>query len=169
MPAFGLASAGAILAGQAIGRDARDAVWPQVKTTLLCTMTWMGAVGVIYAVFPGRVLALFASDASGQLVVIGTTMLMISAFWQLTDAIAMTLAETLRAAGDTAWTAAVRTVLAWLVFTPAAFVIVTRLGGGPNGAMLCLVGYLGLLAAALALRFRSGAWKRIVLLEPKLI
>jgi len=169
MPAFGLASAGAILAGQAIGSDAREAVWPQVKATLLCTMTWMGAIGLIYAVFPGRVLALFASDHSGRLVAIGTTMLMISAFWQLTDAIGMTLAETLRAAGDTAWTAGARTVLAWAVFTPAAFLTVRQFGGGPVGAMVCLVGYLSLLATALAWRFRSGAWKRIVLIEPRLV
>jgi MATE family multidrug resistance protein len=169
MPAFGLASAGAILAGQAIGREARDAVWPQVKTTLTCTMTWMGAIGLVYAVFPGRVLSLFASAQSGRLVAIGTTMLMISAFWQLTDAIGMTLAETLRAAGDTAWTAGARTVLAWAVFTPVAFVVVTRFGGGPVGAMLCLVGYLGLLSLALAWRFHSGAWKRIVLIEPTLV
>jgi hypothetical protein len=40
---------------------------------------------------------------------------------------------------------------------------------GPIGAMLCLVGYLGLLALALAWRFRSGAWKRIALIEPKLV
>jgi MATE family multidrug resistance protein len=169
MPAFGLASAGAILAGQAIGRDARDAVWPQVKVTLLCTMTWMGAIGVLYAVFPGRVLALFASETSGQLVAVGTTMLMISAAWQLTDAIGMTLAETLRAAGDTAWTAGARLLLAWAVFTPSAFLVVRWLGGGPVGAMLCLVAYLGLLATALASRFRSGAWKRIALVEPKLV
>lgn len=173
MPAFGLASAGAILAGQAIGRDARDAVWPQVKATLVCTMAWMGAIGLVYAVFPGRVLSLFASDTSsdtsGDLVAIGTTMLVISAAWQLTDAVGITLAETLRAAGDTAWTAAARLILAWVVFTPAAFLVVLRFGGGPVGAMLCLVGYLGLLASALAWRFRSGAWKRITLLEPRLI
>jgi MATE family multidrug resistance protein len=169
MPAFGLASAGAILAGQAIGRGARDAVWPQVKVTLLCTMTWMGAIGVVYAVFPAQVLSLFASHASGQLVAIGTTMLVISAAWQLTDAIGMTLSETLRAAGDTTWTAAARVVLAWAVFTPSAFLIVTRFHGGPIGAMLCLVGYLGLLAIAFAWRFKSGAWKRIELIEPKLV
>jgi MATE family multidrug resistance protein len=169
MPAFGLASAGAILAGQAIGRDARDAVWPQVKVTLLCTMTWMGVIGVVYAAFPAHVLSLFASDTSGQLVAIGTTMLVISAAWQLTDAVGMTLAETLRAAGDTTWTAAARIVLAWAVFTPSAFLVVTRLHGGPIGAMLCLVGYLGLLAVALAWRFRSGAWQRIELIEPKLV
>jgi MATE family multidrug resistance protein len=169
MPAFGLASAGAILAGQAIGRKAKDAVWPQVKVTLLCTMSWMGAIGLGYALFPVRVLSLFASDRSGQLVTIGATMLVISAAWQLTDAIGMTLAETLRAAGDTAWTAAARIVLAWAVFMPSAFVIVTRLHGGPVGAMLCLVGDLGLFALMVAWRFKSGAWKRIELFEPTLV
>ncbi len=169
MPAFGLASAGAILAGQAIGRGARDAVWPQVKVTLLCTMTWMGAIGIVYAVAPAHVLSLFASDRSGRLVAIGTTMLVISAAWQLTDAISMTLAEALRAAGDTTWTAAARLILAWVVFTPAAFLVVNTFGGGPIGAMLCLVGYLALLTVALAWRFRSGAWKHIQLIEPKLV
>jgi MATE family multidrug resistance protein len=169
MPAFGLASAGAILAGQAIGRGDRAAVWPQVKATLACTMVWMGAIGATYAVFPGQLLSLFASDRSGELVAIGTTMLVISAAWQLTDAIGITLAETLRAAGDTGWTAAARLILAWLVFTPAAFLIVLRFGGGPAGAMLCLVGYLVLLAGALAWRFRSGAWKRIELIDPALV
>ncbi|HEY6178106.1 MAG TPA: MATE family efflux transporter [Kofleriaceae bacterium] len=169
MPAFGLASAGAILAGQAIGRGERAAVWPQVKVTLAFTMAWQGAIGVLYVVFPHDVLALFASERAGDLVAIGTTMLVVSAAWQLTDAIAMTLAETLRAAGDTAWPATARLILAWLVFVPAAFLVVLRFAGGPNGAMLCLVGYLGLLAGALAWRFRGGAWKRIDLIEPRLV
>jgi MATE family multidrug resistance protein len=169
MPAFGLASAGAILAGQAIGRGDRSAVWPQVKVTLACTMTWMGAIGVLYLVFPGDVLSLFSSARSGELVAIGTSMLVISAAWQLTDAVGMTMTETLRAAGDTAWPATARLVLAWLLFTPAAFLVVLRFAGGPIGAMLCLVGYLGLLATALAWRFRTGAWKQIELIEPQLV
>jgi MATE family multidrug resistance protein len=169
MPAFGLASAGAILVGQAIGAGDRGRVWPQVKATLLCTMTWMGAIAVLYVVFPDRVLALFDSEHAGQLVAIGSTMLAISAAWQLTDAINMTLAEALRAAGDTLWPAATRLVLAWLVFVPSAYLIVTRWGQGPVGAMLCLVGYLGLLSISLAWRFRSGAWKQIQLIEPALV
>ena len=40
---------------------------------------------------------------------------------------------------------------------------------GAVGAMLCLVGYLVLLAALLALRFRSGRWRQIELIEPKLL
>ena len=170
MPAFGLASAGAILAGTAIGRGERDAVWPQVKLALTCNIAWMGAIGLIYVAIPDRLLVLFDSEhRSPNLVAIGTTMLAISAAWQVFDATAMTLAETLRAAGDTFWTAAARLALAWLVFTPAAFLAVDVWHGGPNAAMACLVGYLALLSAALAWRFRSGAWRRIELIEPKLV
>jgi MATE family multidrug resistance protein len=170
MPAFGLASAGAILAGQAIGRGERDAVWPQVKMTLLCTMTWMGAIGVLYLAMPVPLMDLFNEGGrSAALVTTGATMLAISAAWQLFDAIGITLSETLRSAGDTFWTAAARFVLAWAVFLPASFYVVRVLDGGALGAMACLVGYLALLAGAFAYRFRSGAWRRIELIEPKLV
>jgi MATE family multidrug resistance protein len=170
MPAFGLASAGAILAGVSIGRGERDTVWPQVKLTLTCTAIWMVTISSIYVAFPERVLSIFAPDHdAGQLVAIGSGMLVFSALWQVFDAVGITLTETLRAAGDTAWTATARLVLAWVVFTPAAWVIVRYANGGPNGAMACLVAYLALLSAALAWRFRSGAWKRIELIEPSLV
>jgi MATE family multidrug resistance protein len=170
MPAFGLASAGAILAGQAIGSGKRDDVWPTVKLTLMCTMGWMGVMCIAYLAFPAEILALFDSrGTSPNLVELGTTMLLISAGWQLFDAISLTFAETLRAAGDTFWTAAARLILAWAVFTPAAIAVVFYWGGGAVGSMICLVAYLALLAAALGYRFRSGAWRKIELIEPKLV
>ncbi|HEY3803058.1 MAG TPA: MATE family efflux transporter [Kofleriaceae bacterium] len=171
MPAFGLASAGAIVAGQSIGANARDDVWPTVKLTLACTITWMVAIAAAYLVVPHVVLGWFAPEGidGATLVKLGTSMLAISALWQVFDATGMTMSETLRAAGDTAWTAGARIVLAWVVFAPASYVVVRYLNGGANGAMVCLVGYLALLALALALRFRSGAWRRIQLVEPKLV
>jgi len=168
MPAWGLASAGAILAGQSIGAGKREDVWPQVRITLACTATWMGAIGIIYLVFPDRVLAMFAPDTdAGRIVEIGIVMLVMSSLWQVFDAVGITLAETLRAAGDTAWTAKLRIVLAWVVFTPSAYLVV-KLGGGPVGAMVCMIAYLALIAVGLALRFRTGAWRRIELIEPVL-
>jgi MATE family multidrug resistance protein len=171
MPAFGLATAGAILAGQAIGRGDRDGVWPTVKLTLACTMGWMVAIAAAYLLAPERVVGWFAPDgaAAGKLVAVGASMLWISALWQVFDATGLTLAETLRAAGDTTWTAGARIVLAWAVFMPSAWVVVRELDGGPIGAMVCLVVYLALLAVALAWRFRTGAWRTIELLEPKLV
>jgi MATE family multidrug resistance protein len=168
MPAWGIATAGSILAGQAIGRGARDQVWSYVKITLACTMTWMTVIGIGYLLFPDELLSLFDSG-DPELVSIGVSMLVISALWQVFDAIGLTLSETLRAAGDTAWTAMMRLVLAWLVFMPLSYLVVGVLDGGPIGAMVCLVIYLALLAGALSYRFRSGAWRRIELIEPKLV
>jgi MATE family multidrug resistance protein len=169
MPAFGLATAGSILAGQSIGKGERDNVWPNVKLTLLCTMTWECAIAAIYVIAPHTVMSWFApADRGAELVALGTGMLLVSALWQVFDAAGMTFSETLRAAGDTTWPAAARIVIAWLVFVPGAYVTV-RLGGGAMGAMACLVGYLALLAITLAWRFRSNAWKRIDLIEPQLV
>jgi len=168
MPAFGLASAGAILSGQAIGQNARDKVWGNVKLTLLCTIAWEGAMAIAYVAAPRHILSWFApADGNAALVAVGASMLAVSALWQVFDAIGMTLNETLRAAGDTAWTAGARIIIAWGLFAPGSYLVVSVWHGGAVGAMGCLCGYLALLALVLALRFRSGAWKRIELIEPK--
>ena len=170
MPAFGVASAGSILVAQLIGRGARDAVWPQVKLTLLVAGGWQGAIGAIYVLFPRHLLAGFVTPKdSDAMLEIGVVMLVLAGVWQIFDATAMTLAEALRAAGDTTWSAAARLLLAWLVFVPSALVAVRVLGTGAVGAMVCLAAYLALVAAALAYRFRSGAWRTIELIEPKLV
>lgn len=161
MPAFAVASAGAIIVGQSIGRGARDEVGRSVAMTFGVAGVWQFAVGVFYLVAPALAFTPFArgKDAAALLEV-GARMLMLSAAWQLFDAAAMTLAEALRAAGDTAFTLWARVVIAWAVFVPGAYISVRELGGGAVVAMLWLVLYLALLAAVLFLRFRSGAWRK---------
>jgi MATE family multidrug resistance protein len=171
MPAFGLASAGAILAGQAIGAGDKDGVWPSVKLTMTTTLVWMFAITTCYLIGSHVVLGWFApaGPAGDHLITIGTSMLIVSALWQVFDGTGMTLSETLRAAGDTAWPAGARIILAWAVFVPSAYVVVKYTTGGALGAMGCLVGYIALLAIALAIRFKSGAWRSIELIEPELV
>lgn len=177
MPAFGIATAGAILAGQAIGAGGHDQVGRIVRLTLSVTASWMGLVGLFYLAFPEAVMGLFARDdaklgvAASDLVVIGAPMLAVSSAWQLFDATAMTVSETLRAAGDTAWTLGARVVLAWLVFVPSSLVVVYVLDGGTLAIMLCVACYLAALAAAMLWRFRSGRWRAIDLTgrEPALV
>jgi len=170
MPAFGLATSGAVLAGQAIGAGDKDAVWPHVRLTLIVTATWMLTVAAVYLAFPRTILGWFAPpDHHDELIAVGLTMLMVSACWQVFDAIGLTLTEVLRAAGDTTWSAGARLVLAWAVFTPSAFIAVRVYGGGPGAAMGCLVLYLALLSAALGWRFKRGAWRKIELIEPQLV
>jgi MATE family multidrug resistance protein len=168
MPAFALASAGAILVGQAIGARRKGGVPALVATTFAVAGAWQGLVGLVYLAAPELVMSWFARDPASarELVEVGRRMLLLSVCWQLFDAGASVLSETLRAAGDTAFTMWARIAVAWAVFAPGSWISVRVLGGGDAVAVGWMVAYLGLLAAVLFLRFRSGAWRRIVLVEP---
>jgi MATE family multidrug resistance protein len=168
MPSFGMASAGAILVGQAIGAGRKDEVPPLVWLTFRVCAAWQALVGLVYLLVPGLVFAPFAVDpvTGPALMATGQRMLMISTAWLVFDAAAAVLAEALRAAGDTAFTLWARLVIAWGLFVPGAWVSVRVLGAGDLAAVGWLVFYLGALALVLWLRFRGGAWRRLRLVEP---
>lgn len=168
MPAFGVASAGAILVGQAIGAGRKDDVPGLVRLTFRVAAAWQGLVGLTYLAAPGLIMAAFAADpvTGPALQEAGRRMLLLSTAWQLFDAAAAVLAEALRAAGDTAYTLWARVVIAWGLFVPGSWISVRVLGGGDLVAVAWILLYLGALAAALWLRFRGGAWRRLALVEP---
>jgi MATE family multidrug resistance protein len=170
MPSFGMASAGAILVGQAIGAGRKDEVPGLVWLTFRVCAAWQVLVGLVYLAIPGLVFAPFAVDpVSGPaLQEVGRRMLVLSTAWLLFDAAAAVLGEALRAAGDTAYTLWARLLVAWGLFVPGAWVSVRVFGGGDLVAVGWLVVYLAALALVLWLRFRGGAWRRLTLVEPVL-
>jgi multidrug resistance protein, MATE family len=172
MPAFGLASSGAIMVGETIGRRAHERVWPIVRMTLTVNCLWMGSVGVSYLFFADELMEVFRPEGmqTMELIRIGSHILAWSAVWQLFDGISLTFSESLRAAGDTAFSMAARLVLAWLVFTPFGWISVRWYGGGVRAVLGAMVLYLLTLAIALSLRFASGKWKSIDLVgEPQVV
>ena len=166
MPAFGLGSAGAVLVGQAIGRGEPDEAPRILRLTAGIALGWQSLVGLVIFTIPGVLMGAFASGAaSAELVAVGSVMLRWSAAWQAFDALGLTIGEALRAAGDTAWCMWVRLLSAWFLFLPLAWWWVTVRGGGPTAAIGAIVVYLALLGLAFVWRFRSGAWRRIQLVE----
>ena len=168
MPSFGIASAGAILVGQAIGAGKKDEVPALAWLTFRVCAAWQVLVGLVYVVDPALVFAPFAVDpATGPaLLATGQRMLVLSTAWLLFDAAAAVLAESLRAAGDTAFTLWARLAIAWGLFVPGAWVSVRVLGYGSDlVAVGWLVVYLAALALVLWFRFRGGAWRRLTLVE----
>ncbi len=171
MPAFGLSSAGAIHVGQAIGARALDDVPRLVKRTLVVACAWMAAVGVGYALAPRLLLAPFTTGTPGEraaFTAVAVPLLWVAVAWQLFDATAMVLGETLRAAGDTAWPMRVRIASAWLLFVPATM-LTARAGGGPVVSLAWTVPYMAAMAAAVVWRFRSGAWRTMELTEEAVV
>ncbi len=165
MPAFALSGAGAILVGQAIGARHPGRVPRLVALTFAVAAAWQLLVGALYLLAPEAILAPFAQGAGpgSAFVSIGSRVLVLAAAWQLFDAAAMVLGEALRAAGDTAFVMWMRIALGWAVFVPGTWISVRELGAGAAVAVGWLVLWLALLALALLLRFRSGAWRRIEL------
>jgi MATE family multidrug resistance protein len=80
MPTFGVASAGAILVGQTIGRREHDLVPRTVRLTLSTAATWQGFVGASYFIAPALLLSPFADpDAdTSDFLDVGARMLMLS-------------------------------------------------------------------------------------------
>jgi MATE family multidrug resistance protein len=161
MPALGLTSAGSILVGQAIGAKRPDDVPHIVWLTMRVAGGWQGLVGLSYLVVPTFWLSAFVEPHTdtARFLEVGRRMLMLSAAWQLFDAVANTLSEALRAAGDTAFSLWARVAIAWLVFVPGAWISVRVLHFGEIGALAALALYIGLLALTLGLRFRGGRWR----------
>jgi MATE family multidrug resistance protein len=168
MPAFGLASAGAIIAGEAIGRRALDEVWPTVRLTALLATGFMLTLSTLYAIFAAPLMTLFQPPGAGSthFLEAGVAMLMLVPLWQFFDALAIVFSEVLRAAGDTAWPMVVRIALAWLGFTPIAWFLVRYADGGVITVMLSLIVYLVILAALLGGRYAYGKWRKIDLVGP---
>jgi MATE family multidrug resistance protein len=170
MPSFGLSSAGAILVGQAIGEGRRERVPGILLRTFAVAASWQVLVGAVYLAWPRGIFEAFADSTraeGAQLLAVGATMLALSSAWQLFDAAAITVSEALRAAGDTAFSMWARLLVAWFFFAPLAWVWIVELGGQHEAAIWSIVAYIAVLAVVLALRFRSGAWKRIDLVEPR--
>jgi multidrug resistance protein, MATE family len=165
MPAFALASAGAIFVGQAIGQDQKDDVGPTVWLTVKVACIWMSVVGLVYLVAPDFCMRAFIGKDTldpATFLRIGAHMLMLSCAWQLSDAVGMVLSEALRAAGDTLFCFYARSTVAWVVFIPGVWLSV-RAGGRDTVAMIWLCVYLFLLAVVLTWRFRRGTWRSIAM------
>lgn len=167
MPSFGLASAGAILSGQAVGAGRHDDVAGVLRLTTRTAVCWQLAVGAFYLAMPTMVMQWFAprGDDSPAIVEVGVPLLALSAAWQIFDAIAMTHGEVLRSAGDTAWPMWARLIVAWVLFLPLGYWTVLELEGGGLAAIGCMIAYLAALAGLLRWRFVDGAWRSIVMTE----
>lgn len=152
--------------GQAIGAGKKDQVPGVVKLTVLSATVWQVSIGLVCVAIPTVLMSYFAKgEGALEVAAIGRRMLMISAAWQIFDAVANSVAESLRGAGDTLFPMAARIAIAWLIFGPGSYLTVRYYGWGDVGATLWLVAYLGMLALALFLRFRAGSWRRIELVD----
>jgi MATE family multidrug resistance protein len=159
MQAHGLSTAVATLVGRYIGARDPEGAERSFRSGLLLGLSLAAGIAVLYVVVPERMIGIFSSDP--EVIRLARPLLVVGAFFQVFDAVAIVADGALRGAGDTRWPFAVRFALAWGLFLPAAWVIGFAWGLGLTGAWLGGMLYVAALAAVLVGRFRSGAWRRV--------
>jgi multidrug resistance protein, MATE family len=175
MPAVGIAMAGTTLVGQAIGAGNRDWAQKVGNGIILLAVLYMGVIGVVLASLGPWILPFFqANDDTRSVGVVmrAGVLLWIAAGYQLFDGLNIGSAACLRGAGDALLPAFMVIALSWLFFVPIAHMLsfgpgdgwvnwLPALGYGAVGGWVAAVVYIMLLGIMLALRWRSGAWRRV--------
>jgi MATE family multidrug resistance protein len=147
MVPLGVASAGAVRVGQAMGRraphDVRHAGW----TALAIGVGFMACAALAFLVAPIPIIRLFTHD--GTVIATGVTLLAIAAAFQLFDGMQGVATGILRGLGDTRTAMLSNLAGHWLLGLPVGYALCFALGWGVSGLWLGLS--LGLISVSLVL------------------
>jgi MATE family multidrug resistance protein len=147
MVPLGLASAGAVRVGHAVGardaRRARRAGW----TALVLGGAVMIGLGLMLFIFPIPMLSLFTTDA--RVLQIGSRLLAIAAAFQLFDGTQAVTTGVLRGIGDTRTPMIMNVIGHWVLGLPVGYALCFRLAWGVTGLWIGLS--IGLIFCAVAL------------------
>ncbi len=172
MPLIGISIAASTLVGQYQGRrdaaTAEKAGWTCFKIGVL----YMTFVAITYLALPRFYFGLFMNRAEGGLTMddvmpLGRYLLAMMAAWGILDAANLIVSGALKGAGDSRFVMLYSSIGAWCVLVPVQWAMVRWFNAGILASWAWLTIYIMLLSSGFLLRFRSGAWKSIEVIEQK--
>jgi MATE family multidrug resistance protein len=171
LPMMGLGQAVCILVGQRLGADRADLAEKSAYTGLKWAFSYMTSVAIVYLTLPGLIVSVFegehnpASFAAVAAIVPG--LLVCVAAYSVVDSVNLTFAFALRGAGDTRFVTLLTFCLAWPIMVLPTFLVV-QAGGSVYWAWWFATAYIFAMAGCFFLRFRTGKWKTMRVIEPQL-
>jgi len=169
MPMIGLGIASSIMVGQYMGAERPDLAERTGWITLKAGMVYTVPLVATFVLFPHFYVNLFGQNngvaASPEVFDICRQLLIILVVWGIMDATNFIISGALKGAGDTHFVMYFHTALAWGFFALGELVLVLGFGVGPIAAWLWCMFYIIILGVGFILRFRSGRWKTIDILE----
>jgi MATE family multidrug resistance protein len=168
LPMMGLGQAVSILVGQRLGADRPDLAERSAYTGLKWVFGYMCIVAAVYLLFPNLLVAAFRGDRDPEsfaaMAAIVPSLLVCVAVYSLADSINVTFSFALRGAGDTRFVSLLTFALAWPIMVVPTYVVV-RGGGSLYWAWAFAAAYIIAMAICFFLRFRSGRWKTMRVIE----
>jgi putative MATE family efflux protein len=158
LPAWGLSNAAATLVGQNLGAGQPERAEQSVWRTGIYNMVFLGSVGVLFILFAEPLIRLFSHDPA--VVPLGAACLRIVSYGNIGYAYGMVMLQAFNGAGDTVTPTYVYLFGFWLLEIPLAYWLAIPAHLRSNGVFVAIVIAETAIAAASAVLFKRGRWKR---------
>jgi MATE family multidrug resistance protein len=159
---LGLSNAATVRVARAVGQNDAVSLRTGAKVALLLSLGFGTVMVVVFLTLPAPIIALFLDSAnpqSGTIIAFGTTLLALSALFQMVDAAQVMALGFLRGMQDTKAPMWIAALSYWVIGIPASYVLAFPLGFGGPGLWLGLTVGLSVAAGLLLWRFWSSAPK----------
>jgi multidrug resistance protein, MATE family len=156
LPAFGVAEAASVLAGQAVGANRDDLVLRVSRAGMWATGIYTGACALVMGFGADMLVSIFTRDPS--LTHVAVRLLYVAAVFQVFDAANIMGRGVLRGAGDVRFAAVVGVLTSWVFTPPLAWLLGRKLGLGALGGWLGICAEIIVGAALLWVRLERRSW-----------
>ncbi len=175
LPIVGMSIAASILVGRSQGQGRPDLARRATGSILRLSLAWMWLVGMIFVLAPGPLLDLYRTTPGTELMeggpafadirAMGVVLLRYVALYSLIDGVSIVLFGTLKGAGDTRYVMITMLIASLGVLILPTWLLVSSGLGGIHGPWICLTAYIATLAGSFSLRYRSGKWAHMRVIE----
>lgn len=161
MQAIGIGLAATTLVGRYKGAGALDTALRSLRSALALAVGLATGIAALFVLAPEELIGLYTTDA--DVLALARPLLALGAAFQLFDALQIVMSCGMRGAGDTRWPFVAQTLLAWALRLPLMWLFAFHWQAGVVGAWYAEFVFVLTLAAALAWRLRSGAWREVAI------
>lgn len=172
MPALGLSVAMTSLVGKHLGAGQPNAAAYRVRLGVRVGLIYMTLCGIVFYFFRYELVGVFIAgiDIDGQdatqILEIGAKIMICAAIFQTFDAFGLLYSGALRGAGDTLWPGIITVLYSWIFIIGGGWAMVLYFPELESiGPWVAAGVYLIFLGATMALRFKSGRWRSMKILE----
>jgi MATE family multidrug resistance protein len=158
MIATGLSAGGSIAVGDALGRRNRQDIIRSGYSAMIMATAFMGVCAIIFSLFSNWIVALYINES--HVAEMATGLLIIAAFFQLSDGIQCVGLGILRGIGDTKIPTVITIIAYWVIGIPIGYYLGFKTGLSLYGIWISLS--IGLSFSALLLTFRFKKRSRLI-------
>ena len=158
MVATGLSAGGSIAVGDALGRRNRQDIIRSGYAAVILATAFMGVCAIVFSLFNQWIVGLYINDLHVEEMASG--LLIIAAFFQLSDGIQCVGLGILRGIGDTKIPTVITIIAYWVIGIPIGYYLGFKTGLSLYGIWISLS--IGLSFSALLLTFRFKKRSRLI-------